>query len=118
MTVAQISSVEQLQSEVHLLESKLTERDQKIIYLEEQLAWLKRQIFGKKSERIVSGLDSRQLELEGFDQLQSAEEVPTKPVSAHTRRKPKRNGQDKITLPPELPVVRVVLDLPPEQKIC
>lgn len=118
MTVAQISPVEQLRSEVHLLESKLTERDQKIVYLEEQLAWLKRHIFGKKSERIVSEVNPQQLELEGFNQLHPAEEIPTKPVSAHTRRKPHRNGQDKITLPPDLPVVRVVLDLPEEQKIC
>lgn len=54
-------SVEALQSQVQTLSQEVASRDEKIASLEEQLAWFKRQIFGKKSERIVSDLDQQQL---------------------------------------------------------
>ena len=38
------------------LKDAVKDRDAKILCLEEQLAWFKRQLFGKKSERIVSDL--------------------------------------------------------------
>jgi transposase len=92
-------------------------RDEKITHLEEQLAWFKRQIFGKRSERVASDLNDQQLIFEGFENLQTKEEAK-KIVPAHTRRKPNRNGQDKITLPDDLPVKTTVLDIPEEQKVC
>src|SRR3989338_1909516 len=45
-------------------------------------------------------------------------EEQKKIVSAHERCKPNRNGQDKITLPSDLPVETIILDIPEEQKIC
>lgn len=36
-------------------------------HVEEQLAWLKRQIFGQKPERTVKDLNSSQPTFEGFD---------------------------------------------------
>lgn len=39
-------------------------------------------------------------------------------VGAHERKKRKPNGQDKITLPPDLPVERLVIDIPEEAKVC
>ena len=39
-------------------------------------------------------------------------------MAAHERKKPNRNGQDKITLPDDLPVQTIVLDIPDEQKVC
>ncbi len=110
MTAVQTSSVDQLQSENLLLKTE-------IFVLKEQLDWFKRQIFGKKSEKIVSGIDQAQLQLTGFESLPDAEH-PAKTVAAHSRRKPNRQGQDKITLPPDMPVERVVLDVPQEQKTC
>jgi len=89
-----------------------------VTILKEQLEWFKRQIFGKRSERIASDLNSEQLTFEGFDNLQTTEEEQQKTVPARTRRKPKRNGQDKITLPPDLPVKTTILDIPEEQKVC
>ena len=59
MTIAQITDVEKLAKENEELRHFLLERAQKINYLEEQLAWLKRQIFGKRSEKIVSDLRVR-----------------------------------------------------------
>ena len=110
MTTAQILDVDHLQNEIAL-------RDQKIVYLEEQLDWFKRQIFGKRSERIVSEIGD-QMKFDGFDELEKSSEKQTQTVPAHERRKPKRNGQDAIALPPDLPVQTVVLDVPEEEKIC
>lgn len=100
------------------LQARLLEKDQHISHLEEQLAWFKRQIFGKRSERVVKDLNQQQLMLEGFENLEAAKEEEKKTVAAHTRRKPNRNGQDKITLPPDLPIQTTILDIPEEQKIC
>jgi len=100
------------------LKNELRKRDEKIDYLEEQLAWFKRQIFGKKSERVVSNLNSEQLTFEGFENSQITGEEQKKAVSAHTRKKPDRNGQDKITLDPSLPVQTTIIDIPEEQKFC
>ena len=104
-------------SDMESLLNEITARDQKIHHLEEQLAWFKRQIFGKRSEREVSDLNSSQLLFEGFESATHKEEEK-KTVAAHERKKPNRNGQDKITLPDDLPVETTVLDIPDEQKIC
>lgn len=107
-----------LQNRVVLLNKELAERDEKINYLEEQLAWFKRQIFGKRSERMASNLNGQQLSFEGFDNLQTAKEEDKKTIAAHSRSKPNRNGQDKITLSPDLPVETIFIDIPEDQKTC
>lgn len=111
MTTAESSIIE-------LLQSKVREYNERIIYLEEQLAWFRRQIFGKKSEKIISIRNVEQLELEGFINKDVPPQEKTQAVSSHERRKPNRNGQDKITLPSDLPVVTTLLDIPEEQKVC
>jgi transposase len=117
MTTAQISDPNYLQKENAELRSTITEQCNKIIYLEEQLAWFQRQIFGRRSERIVSNLNEQQLSLEGFDQQEKTCEE-TQEIPAHQRKKPNRQGQDKITLPSDLPVETIILDLSDEQKVC
>ena len=87
-------------------------------YLEEQLEWLKRQIFGKRSEKVVKNLNESQLLLDGFEDIEKKEEAKKQPISAHERKKPKRNGKDAIALSPDLPVERQVIDIPEEEKIC
>ena len=111
MTVAQISNPELLQKENAELRCEVT-------YLKEQLAWFKRQIFGRKSERTVSDLNQQQLELTGLETAHTAEEEKTETVPAHQRRKPNRSGQDAIKLDPDIPVRTTVLDIPEEEKIC
>jgi hypothetical protein len=111
MTAEQISDPELLQKENADLRFEVT-------YLKEQLAWFKRQIFGKKSERTVSSLNQEQLELTGLEAMQTAAEEQTQAVPAHKRRKPNRNGQDAIKLDPDLPVKTVVVDVSEEEKIC
>jgi transposase len=109
MTTATIP-LEQYTKEVSSLKEEIS-------FLKEQLEWFKRQIFGKKSERVVSDLDSKQLTFEGFENA-STKKVEKKTIPAHTRKKPNRNGQDKITLPDDLPVKTTVLDIPADQKVC
>lgn len=112
------SGLEKLQIENVELRSTLVQRDQKIIYLQEQLDWFKRQIFGQKSERIARDLDKAQMQFEGFDVPQTSDKEQTQTVPAHERRKPRRDGQDAITIPADLPVKTVVLDIPDAEKVC
>lgn len=108
----------QLSAEIEKRDQKIIHLDQEIQKLNEQLDWFKRQIFGKRSERVVGELDSKQLFLEGFEELSQPKKSEKKTVLAHERTKPNRNGQDKITLPPDLPVKTIVIDIPDEEKIC
>ncbi len=110
-----MTAVQKLDPEI--LQSENVKLRQTIISLEEQLNWFKRQLFGQKSERDLSHVDSHQLELEGFEALDKTD-PQTKTVAAHTRRKPENKGKESIILPKDLPVETIVIDLPEEQKIC
>ena len=112
-----LNQIADREKEIADREKKIADRDAKIVHLQEQLDWFKRQIFGKKSERIVSNADSQQLMLAGFENL-NVQEPKTKKVAAHSRQTPNRDGKDKITLPDDLPVKTTVLDIPEDQKVC
>jgi transposase len=86
--------------------------------LKEQIDWFRRQIFGKRSEKSITSLDEKQLEFEGFKNLSESKEEEPKKVKAHERKKSTRHGKDAITLPPDLPVERIILDIPEADKIC
>ncbi len=111
MTAVQISDPEYLQKENADLRCEVT-------HLKEQLAWFKRQIFGRRSERTVSDLNHEQLELTGLEAAPTVTEEQTQTVPAHKRRKPNRNGQDAIKLDPDLPVRTTILDIPEVEKVC
>lgn len=96
---------------------KIFQQDLEISVLKQQVEWFRRVLFGKKSERDVSQVNQEQLIFEGFE-VEKPQEEETETVPAHKRRKPKRNGQDAITLPPDLPVEQTLLDLPEEEKTC
>lgn len=124
MNLAEIQAKD-LQSQVLDLTDKLDKLTDKLdksykenAYLKEQLSWFKRQVFGKRSERIVSDLNADQLIFEGFENLTTQENEKKTPVPAHERKKPKRDGKDKITLPEDLPVKTTILDIPEEEKVC
>lgn len=91
---------------------------QEISYLKEQLEWFKRQLFGKKAEPFIDQRSEQQLYFEGFldDILQ--EKPKTTLVPGHERKKPQRDGKDAISFPEDLPVVKQVIDIPEEDKIC
>ena len=117
MKIDEIDTINSLQNQLLEMGSVIAERDHKITYLEEQLEWLKRQIFGKRSERIVSDVNQEQLQFDGLAELDEEEPLPQN-IPEHQRKKADRNGQDKIQLPPDLPVETIILDLPEEEKIC
>ena len=117
-------TLEKLQDENKELHSTLVQKEETILDLEttildlkEQLAWLKRHVFGKRSEKCLSELNSEQLTFEGFEMLDTENKEPQS-IAGHQRQKPQRNGQDSIKLSPDLPVKTVVLDIPEEEKIC
>jgi transposase len=86
--------------------------------LKEQLAWLKKQIFGAKSERIIADLDTQPLLDLDFGSPRPEKE-PEKEEVSYTRRKAAKNrGSDTISFPDNLPVRRIDLDIPAEDKIC
>ena len=84
--------------------------------LKEQVEWFRRQIFGEKSEKYIPSSTDQQLYLEGMGELKPLEEKNT--VSTHQRKKAKVPGADKVILPADLPVEKVILDIPEEEKIC
>jgi len=88
---------------------------EQVASLNEQLAWLKRQIFGQRSEKFLDK-NSDQLLLNGFEKPPLPESE--KKTVTYQRGKPKRDGQDKITLPDDLPVERQVIDLSEQEKVC
>ena len=77
---------------------------------------MSRQVFGKRSEKIISN-DEQPL-LPGFEIPVPEPKADTNTIPAHERKKPNRNGKDKISLPEDLPVERQVIDLPEEEKKC
>ena len=107
---------EDLLSLIASLREENTYLKQEVNFLKEQLEWLKRQLFGVRSEKLKP-LNHEQLEFEGFDSL-NKEKPETKIVKQHERKKPNRNGQDKITLPDDIPVKTTILDVPESEKIC
>jgi len=99
-----------------ILQKKLIELSSENIYLKEQLDWFKRQIFGKKSERVVDA-NQEQLQLDGFEAI-GEEKTETQTIPAHERKKRISTGEDTIKLPEDLPVETTVIDIPEEEKVC
>lgn len=118
MKTAQIIPYEQLEIENQQLEKQVGHLRDEVNFLNEQLEWFKRQIFGKRSEKMISKSDEHQMMFEGFENLQEEIEKKKKIIAAHTRSKPNRSGQDAISIPDDLPVESTFLDIPEEEKVC
>ena len=117
------SSTEQAFFEIDLLKEQNKALQNEINSLKEQLAWFQRQVFGKKSEKIVKDLDDHVQLLPGFEeyfakQKEQSEKVEEKQIASHTRRVKKNTGKDKISIPEDLPVERIELDIPEKDKTC
>ena len=69
-----IQELEKLKSANEILQKDNINLQNTVTYLTEQLDWFKRQIFGKKSERIVAACNSEQLLFDGFEDLQNQDE--------------------------------------------
>jgi transposase len=112
-----VSETENLRAEIASLKQLVDSMREKCLTLEEQIEWFKRQIFGKRSEKILDPTVEAS-DLPGFVYPEDEEPVKTKPVSGHERRIKSKKGQDTITLPEGIPVETLVLDIPEEDKIC
>jgi transposase len=116
MTTATIS-LEQHLNETAQWKKTAESLNEKVAYLEEQIEWFKRQLFGQKAEKFVEKKHENQLCFEGFDKL-----APVSPekkiIPAHERTKRKPTGKDKIVLPADLPIESLFIDLPEEAKVC
>jgi transposase len=86
--------------------------------LSEQLAWLQRQLFGRRSERLVGDLDRQTLPLDFGDQIVAPAPEPTQEIRYQRRKPVKNRGADTLAYPDDLPVKRVELDVAPEEKVC
>ncbi len=102
-------SLEQHEKEKSLLKKQ-------IAHLQEQMDWFKRQLFGKKSERIVDTQDSQQPYFPGLEPIAPVAEKKQK-IEGHERKR-NATGKDTITFPDDIPVERYVLDIPENEKIC
>lgn len=101
---------------IESLQKENEEQRAEILYLKEQIAWLTRQIFGKKSERVVDA-NPEQLKFDGFETTDQ-QKTETQTIPAHERKKRTSTGEDAIKLPADLPVETTVIDIPEEEKIC
>ena len=88
-----------------------------ILLLKEQLVWLKKQVFGAKSERIVADLGQQSLPFPEVEQPEPAA-APVEEICYQRRKSAKNRGRDTISYPDNLPVKRIELDVPDEQKVC
>lgn len=123
MSITQESKFETLIAENNSLKNSVRTLTNEISYLKEQLSWFQRQVFGKSSEKIIRNLDDNKSDyLPGFAtwlaENSDNDKKDTKAVAAYSRKKPERNGKDKITIPDNLPVERIELDISDEEKIC
>lgn len=117
MTITK-THLEDYQSEISRLGEINLSLTQQVASLKEQLDWLKRQLFGQKSERLIDPTSPQQLTFEGFDKLVEEPEQEKQEIAGHTRAKTKRNGKYKITIPDNLPVVQQLIDIPEDSKVC
>jgi transposase len=102
-----------VEQENALLEQGNALLEQENALLKQQIEWFRRQLFGAKSER-VTPINKEQLVL--FPDLKPVEQEKVEKVSSHTRRKP--HVGDKIAVPKDIPIEKVIIDLPEEEKVC
>ncbi len=111
MLATQTNQIQKLEAEIQLLR-------QANALLREQFEWLRRQVFGQKSEKHISTGADKQLVFEGFDVVDSTAKQEKGPVAGHERKKPSRDGEHSVSVPENLPVERKVIDLPDDKKVC
>lgn len=100
-----------LLSQIHSQHLEIQSQAERIEELEQQLEWLKRQVFGRKSERMVLPGQAELFAAEDFEE--SPPPPPELETISYERQKPKRQ-----TLPKDLPRERIELDVADTEKVC
>ena len=98
----------------------ILEQQDEIHSLSQQLAYLKRMIFGQKRERVVPDVPEEQMSLEGLFDTAGAK-IPgfaeSKETITYDRRKPKK-GHGRKPIPDDLHREETILDVPESEKVC
>jgi transposase len=98
----------------------LLKQHEHIEHLTQQLAYLKRMIFGQKRERVVPDVPEEQMSLEGLFDTAGAK-IPgfaeSKETITYDRRKPKK-GHGRKPIPDDLHREKIILDVPESEKVC
>jgi len=112
--------IEKQDAELDTFKEKLSIQSDTITYLQEQIALLKHQKFGRKSEK-----NDAQMELDLFVdgeqpdvQEETAEADETITVAAHERKTKNKSPQGRKPLPAHLQRKRHVHDIEPSEKVC
>ena len=105
-------------TEVKNLNNKIAKMELTIQHLEGQLAWFKRQMFGRKSER-VTDIPCSTPELPGFDFKNAEIEIlPKVHIPTHDRKKSKsRKGEFKLEIGEDIEIVEKLIDIPEADKV-
>jgi transposase len=85
-------------------------------YLNEQLAWFHRQLFGKRSEKIIEASPEQPTLFDLGPIPEVKKPKKDKPADPSKERKNKDSG--KINFPEHLPIERIIIDLKEDEKIC
>lgn len=113
------------QNDVFQIQKQNISLKNEVQYLNEQLDWFKRQVFGKKSEKVV---DPKKDDLEHYfpsmrewvltkQEEEKNQTKSLKNIAAHTRRT-KQKGKSSLKITKDLPVETTVLDIDEKEKVC
>ena len=120
-------AIDQLPDDVKTLKEIIikgfTHRDHEIVLLKEQLRLLQATLYGRKTEKLLSVADERQLLLSfGTEPVAEVpEQAPEKISKGETKvivKEHARSKGGKKPLPAEFPRVENIIDLPEEDKHC
>ena len=89
-----------------------------IALLKEEIAWLKKQIFGRRGERLVDFVAAQpELDLALPIEPEPAPSPEKAEVQPYERKSKKRQPK-RFEIPDDLPLKETVLDVPEEDRIC
>jgi transposase len=120
MTATAEPASHELQKQLEQMRNVVAGLTKEIEWFKERVAWFERQMFGKKSERVVQPAQADQF----FPGMGPPKEKSgeMEDVAAHKRkkktRKPENDYANGLVIPEDLPVEQTVLDLPEEKKVC
>jgi transposase len=109
-----------LSSQNDSLNSTVAEQQNELLYLREQLAWFRKQMFGQKSEKLkdlpideplLPGLDL------GEEVIEEEKEEPEKKNKEKTRSRTKNKGKFTLKLPDNLEVKETIHELLEDERI-
>ena len=111
------NDIEALQKRLLSTESKVATYQERNQELERQITWLKKQLFGSKSERQVVDAPE-QLNFEFVDLPAASEKVAEPNLDAAEQKQEHRHAHGRNPIPAHIPRERIEHTLPEEQRKC